>query len=110
MSDLPPDRSQVLTELEHPGGHDLGDASIRESIDRIAEDHQQVVAALRNAAPRLEAWPWLCGCLSGPALLPVGSCHRHTMVAVGTWLLPVPQRGMAAALMVSDTHQVRASH
>ena len=55
MSDLPPDRSQVLTELEHPGGHDLGDASIRESIDRIADDHQQVVAALRNAAPRLEA-------------------------------------------------------
>lgn len=55
MSDLPPDRSRVLTELEHPGGHDLGAASIRESIDRIADDHQQVVAALRDAAPRLEA-------------------------------------------------------
>ena len=48
--------------------------------------------------------------LKEPALQPVGSCHRVTMVAVGTWLLPVPQRGMAAALMVSDTHQVRASH
>ena len=53
MTRLPPDRSAILTEVEHPGGRDLGTASIAESIELIAHDHQQVVAALRAAAPQL---------------------------------------------------------
>ena len=55
MSSLPPDRSHVLTESAHPSGHDLGDASIRESIEWIAEDHRQVAEALRNASDALDA-------------------------------------------------------
>ena len=55
MSSLPPDRSHVLTEIGHPSGRDLGAASIRESIEWIAEDHRQVVEALQAAGPRLES-------------------------------------------------------
>ena len=55
MSSLPPDRSNVLTEIAHPSGRDLGSASIRESIEWIAEDHRQVVDALGAARASLEA-------------------------------------------------------
>ena len=59
MSELPPDRSHVLTEAEHPSGRDLGSASIEESIEWFAEDHEQVVESLRRAgsqlAPLIEA-------------------------------------------------------
>lgn len=53
-SRLPPDRSDVLTEAEHPSGRDLGTASIPEAIEWIAEDHHRVVEAILAAAPRLE--------------------------------------------------------
>ena len=53
MSELPPDRSHVLTEVEHLSGRDLGSASIEESIEWIAEDHEQVVESLRRAGPQL---------------------------------------------------------
>lgn len=53
MSELPPDRSHVLTETEHPSGRDLGSASIEESIEWLAEDHEQVVESLRRAGPQL---------------------------------------------------------
>ena len=55
MSSLPPDRSNVPTEIAHPSGRDLGSASIRESIEWIAEDHRQVVDALRAAGAPLES-------------------------------------------------------
>ena len=55
MSSLPPDRSHVLTETAHPSGRDLGAATVRESIEWIAEDHQQVVQALRAVGDQLEA-------------------------------------------------------
>ena len=55
MSSLPPDRSHVLTEIAHPSGRDLGSASIRESIEWIAEDHRQVVHALEAASAGLES-------------------------------------------------------
>lgn len=53
MSELPPDRSHVLTEAEHLSGRDLGSASIEESIEWLAEDHEQVVESLRRAGPQL---------------------------------------------------------
>ena len=53
MSGLPPDRSHVLTEVEHLSGRDLGAASIEESIEWLAEDHEQVVESLRLAGPKL---------------------------------------------------------
>ena len=55
MSSLPPDRSHVLTETAHPSGRDLGAATVRESIEWIAEDHQRVVQALRAVGDQLEA-------------------------------------------------------
>ena len=55
MSPLPPDRAHVATEARHPAGHDLGAASIAESIGMIAEDHQQVTEALVRATPALTA-------------------------------------------------------
>ncbi|MEE2682171.1 MAG: N-acetylmuramic acid 6-phosphate etherase [Planctomycetota bacterium] len=54
MSSLPPDRSHVPTEIAHPSGRDLGGASIRESIEWIAEDHRRVVDALHSAGSDLE--------------------------------------------------------
>jgi len=53
MTGLPPDRSHVSTEAEHDSGRDLGDASIEESIDWIAEDHERVAESLRLAGPDL---------------------------------------------------------
>tara|TARA_B100001059_G_C17785015_1_gene556543 strand:- start:540 stop:1382 length:843 start_codon:yes stop_codon:yes gene_type:complete len=53
VSELPPDRSHVLTEAEHLSGRDLGSASIEESIEWFAEDHEQVVESLRRAGPQL---------------------------------------------------------
>ena len=53
MSELPPDRSHILTESEHLSGRDLGSASIEESIEWLAEDHEQVVESLRRAGPQL---------------------------------------------------------
>ena len=53
MSELPPDRSHVLTEAEHPSGRDLGAATIAESIEWLAEDHERVVDSLRLAGPQL---------------------------------------------------------
>ena len=55
MNGLPPDRSHVSTEAEHVSGRDLGDASIEESIDWIADDHERVVESLRLAGPELSA-------------------------------------------------------
>ena len=55
MSTLPPDRAHVATEARHPAGHDLGTASIAESIGMIAEDHQRVTEALQAATPTLTA-------------------------------------------------------
>ena len=52
---LPPDRSHVATEAPHPASADLGQATIRESIDLIAEDHRCVVEALLGSADQLEA-------------------------------------------------------
>ena len=53
MSGLPPDRSHVLTEVEHLSGRDLGAASIEQSIEWLAEDHEQVVESLRLAGHQL---------------------------------------------------------
>ena len=55
MASLPPDRAHVATEALHPVEHDLGSASIAESIELIANDHHRVVEALRGAAPSLAA-------------------------------------------------------
>lgn len=50
---LPPDRSHVATEAEHPAGHDLASADGLEAIEWIADDHGRVAEALRDAAPAL---------------------------------------------------------
>ena len=77
MTRLPPDRSEVLTEIHHPGGHDLGGAPIMDSIETIADDHQRVVEALRSAAPRLES-------LIDSVVQVLGAGGRLVFVGAGT--------------------------
>lgn len=74
---LPPDRSHVATEVPHPASGNLGGATIRESIELIAEDHQLVVEALLAVRNELEA-------LIGAVVTSLGQGGRLIYVGAGT--------------------------
>lgn len=55
MTPLPPDRSHVRTEHRHSASARFDTLATAEQVAAIVDDHGQVVAALRSAAPRLAA-------------------------------------------------------
>jgi len=56
MTQLPPDRSHVRTEHEHPASAELDRMDAKQIVGLMADDHQAVINAVRAAADALGAF------------------------------------------------------